>query len=269
MRILSLIKNNIISLYEKNNQKYYTKHKEEYSVDQFKNKYDGQECFIVGNGPSLRPEDLDLIYNRNFVTFASNRIHKIYNETIWRPTYFTISDGMYIYDRDTLSKIVETKPEAFFTRSQFTKYLKGINCNVFFLDSNISRELLDSPQFSNDCNCIIYDIATVTYFSIQIAAYMGFKKIYLIGMDNIYTYSKLRDGSIVRNEGVGNYFGNKEKEIPDPSKAISTWEMDVAYEFADKYSREHGFRIYNATRGGFLEKFERVNLDEILKVNDE
>ncbi len=40
--------------------------------------------------------------------------------------------------------------------------------------------------------------------------------------------------------------------------------MEVAYEYAEKYSREHGFRIYNATRGGYLEVFERVNLNDVL-----
>lgn len=50
-----------------------------------------------------------------------------------------------------------------------------------------------------------------------------------------------------------------------PKTAPATWELDLAYEYADKYSRDHGFRIYNATRGGFLEKFERVSFDEVVK----
>ena len=30
------------------------------------------------------------------------------------------------------------------------------------------------------------------------------------------------------------------------------------------YSKKNGFRIYNATRGGFLEEFERVCLEDII-----
>ena len=41
-------------------------------------------------------------------------------------------------------------------------------------------------------------------------------------------------------------------------------EMTRAYISAEKYSREHGFRIFNATRGGKLEVFERVNFDTII-----
>ena len=119
-------------------------------------------------------------------------------------------------------------------------------------------------HFSQDLCKGVYTIATVTYMMIQVAVWMGFKEIYLLGMDNRYAYSRLRDGTIVRNEGVASWFSDNGQDIPDPSTAGATWEMDVAYEYAEQFSRTHGFRIYNATRGGFLEKFERVNLDEIL-----
>lgn len=39
--------------------------------------------------------------------------------------------------------------------------------------------------------------------------------------------------------------------------------MMKAYEKAEEYSRKHGFRIYNATRGGNLEVFERVCFDSL------
>ena len=93
---------------------------------------------------------------------------------------------------------------------------------------------------------------------------MGFEEIYILGADNRYAYSRLKDGTVVKNEGVASYFSETGEKMPDPSSAVSTWEMDAAYEYAEKYSKEHGFRIYNATRGGFLEKFERVSLDEVL-----
>ena len=34
-----------------------------------------------------------------------------------------------------------------------------------------------------------------------------------------------------------------------------------SYQIAEEYSRTHGFRIFNATRGGCLEVFERVDFD--------
>ena len=257
MRIIEKIRDSI-------NQKYFDKHKHKYSISDFEKKYYGSKCFIIGNGPSLTGRDLDLISEKGYITFASNKIYNIFNDTKWRPTYVTVSDPQFIRDNRVLKNIVAINPEMLFVRSQFAYDVKSSGCTVCPVHANASRELLDTPRFSMNCKEIIYDIGTVTYFSIQLAAYMGFKEIYLLGMDNRYAYSRLRNGTIVKNEGVVNYFGENGIVLPEPNSAVSTWEMDVAYEYAEMYSRKNGFRIYNATRGGFLDKFDRVSFDEII-----
>ena len=40
--------------------------------------------------------------------------------------------------------------------------------------------------------------------------------------------------------------------------------MIDAYKVAKQYADDHNIKIYNATRGGKLEVFERVDLDDIL-----
>ena len=39
----------------------------------------------------------------------------------------------------------------------------------------------------------------------------------------------------------------------------------MAYEAAEKYTESKGIKIYNATRGGMLEVFERVDLDSLFE----
>jgi hypothetical protein len=39
--------------------------------------------------------------------------------------------------------------------------------------------------------------------------------------------------------------------------------MMNSYRRTEEYSRGHGFRIYNATRGGALEIFERADFDKL------
>ena len=57
------------------------------------------------------------------------------------------------------------------------------------------------------------------------------------------------------------YFqGSAETKPGNPPQVI---EMTYAYMSAEPYSRDHGFRIFNATRGGKLEVFERKNFDEV------
>ena len=72
---------------------------------------------------------------------------------------------------------------------------------------------------------------------------------------------KDEDGTIVKNDGIKSYFGEKNHEAENI--AVSSWQMEIAYQYAEKYSRENGFRVYNATRGGYLEVFERVDFDSL------
>ena len=230
-------------------------------LNALKGKYKGRRCFVLGNGPSLTASDLDML--KGEITFASNAIYKIFSETSWRPTYYAIFDEGVGAREGMLENASKLDCIKFFREQGYLVYRKaaGKNC---YIHTWHSRKYLDDPHFSENLTSGLYTIATVTYSMIQIARWMGFDEIYLLGMDNKYKFSQLRDGTVVRNEGVCNYFGEEAKEEPLPATAPATWENDAAYEYAEKYSREHGFRIYNATRGGFLEKFERVDLDEVL-----
>lgn len=231
-------------------------------LKELKDKYKGGRCFIIGNGPSLTGQDLEML--KNEITFATNKIYKIFPRTTWRPTYYGMLDeGVGRSEGVSEGASGIDCCMKFFRMEGWYAFhkIRGRKC---YLHSWWSRKYLDDPHFSlNLCNGV-YTIATVTYMMLQIAVWMGFKEIYLLGMDNRYAYSRQRDGTIVRNEGAASWFSDNGQELPDPSTAGATWEMDAAYEYAEKFSREYGFRIYNATRGGFLEKFERVNLDEVL-----
>jgi hypothetical protein len=50
----------------------------------------GTRAFIVGNGKSLKPDQLDMLHKHNEVCFGVNRIHLMYDRTKWRPTYCTM-----------------------------------------------------------------------------------------------------------------------------------------------------------------------------------
>ena len=59
-----------------------------------KDKYKGQAGFVIGNGPSLKIEDLTEIKKHGFVSIASNKIYLAFNETDWRPNFFTMADTL-------------------------------------------------------------------------------------------------------------------------------------------------------------------------------
>jgi hypothetical protein len=106
---------------------------------------------------------------------------------------------------------------------------------------------------------------TVTYGAIQLAYYMGFSEVYLVGIDHNYSISLNEKGVPVMKDDVKDYFeGSKasNKGLNLPRIVESTMAYMTARKFADAHE---GFTVYNATRGGKLEAFERVNLDEVLR----
>ena len=225
-----------------------------------KDKHKGERCFIIGNGPSLTPEDLGML--KNEITFSSNRIYNIFSKTDWRPTYYAIFDGLVASGEGVADGINSINCEMKFVRRQgYYKAFKPINAPVCYVKTYHSRKYLDAPEFSMDASKGIYTIGTVTYAMIQLAVHMGFKEIYLLGMDNRYAFSRLRDGSIVENKNVTSHFA---ADTNQKAYAAATWEMDVGFEYSESFSKDNGFRIYNATRGGFLEAFERVDFDSII-----
>ena len=78
--------------------KNYKKYRDTRSIKKFKNKYNGQTCFVIGNGPSMRFADLDRIHALGIASFACNKIYLGFQETQWRPTFYFISDSKIIKD---------------------------------------------------------------------------------------------------------------------------------------------------------------------------
>ena len=232
------------------------------AISAYKHKYKGQSCFVIGNGPSLLPEDLDKLNEKKIITFASNKVYKIFDKTAWRPTFYAMVDES-VADDECIKQNNNFSCEAKFFRRQGWYVYRKIK-GAIYMNSWHSRKYLEVPNFSEELSEGVYTIATVTYVLLQMARYMGFSKIYLLRMDNRYKFGMDRKGQVYRNKDVLSYFGEQDSDEEMPKIAPAIWELDLAYEYADKYSREHGFRIYNSTRGGFLEKFERVQFDEVI-----
>ena len=229
-------------------------------LKRFKGMHKDQRCFIIGTGPSLTIEDLENL--KGEITFGSNRIFEIFPKTTWRPTYYVNQDFKLI--------------------DKFQEEIKNVDCSHAFLPIDTlplfgEREDFSyfvlrhkdfypgDADFSTHINRFLGQGFTVTYGAIQLAFYMGFKDVYLVGIDHNYSISLNEKGVPVMKDDVKDYFeGSKasNKGLNLPRIVESTMAYMTARKFADKHP---DFNIYNATRGGKLEAYERVSLDDVLK----
>ena len=227
-----------------------------------KNKHSGERCFIIGNGPSLTAEDLTLL--KEEYTFASNRIFYIFPKTTWRPTYYCGQDYVVIEDiADKLESFVGDCKKVFISSRCWDVIPENVRrkpniCFFFPRFKGVHKEDIFSDQIEN----FVSDGGTVTYAAIQLAVYMGFSKIYLLGCDHNYSSASFQDNSINNKEVANNYFEGMPTDIKltKPRTDNSTLSFIKAKEYCDA----HGIAIYNATRGGKLEVFKRVKLEDVV-----
>ncbi len=205
----------------------------------YKNMHHGQKCLVVGNGPSLRLEDILRV--RDVYTFGVNRIYLLSEK--WQPDYYVCMDQKVLEDENIYSCRAKTK---FFPASVKERLKEGDE--YVFLSNRYSYESVFEVPFSDDITHTVYSGGNVIYAVLQIAVYMGFVEIYLVGVDCSYPKDK-----------PSHFYGNDFDVGGDPQWGISI----NSFQSAKKYADAHGIKIYNATRGGELEVFERVDFDTL------
>jgi hypothetical protein len=228
------------------------------TLQQLRNIHLNRRCFIIGNGPSLKPGDLDRL--KHEITFAFNRIYYIFDKTDWRPTYYFSEDNKTVFNSIAEINNLDLNHKFFPVNFpwDYNLHFKDATYYIFkFGDRN------KEPDFSGNLVNGIYWGNTVAYSAIQMAVYMGIKEIYLLGVDHNFSKTVNDKGEIVIDHTAKDYFSEKYNVDKEDLYIPNTEASTRAFRAAKKYADQHNIRIYNATRGGKLEVFERVDFDKI------
>ncbi len=225
-----------------------------------KGKYEGLRCFIVGNGPSLSLDDLKIIEKEH--CFGFNRILEVFDKTSWRPEFYFVLDRKIVkFISDNINKV-----DAKYKFLHFMAGGKGIKADsaTFFVCHDwryvVRKNSFVKTKMSKDISRYISVNYSVASAAIEIAIYLGFKEIILIGVDNKYSHWIDKHGKM-HIDNIDDY------KLTKPHDFASICHIDAlnsCYEFYRKYADANGIKIYNATRGGCLEAFERKELEELL-----
>lgn len=260
-RILAFLPKNILDLIKHIK---YLKLPYKEKIIKLKNKFDKKTCFIIGNGPSLSPDDLTKI--KNYYSFAVNKIYYIFNQTSWRPNFYVSVDKRTI--NECYDKMKNEKTICFFDYSVKNNKSYSDSNNIYLIN-NRQRFYLNRFKknrlfkFSKDISNCVEAGETVIYNAIQIAAYMGFKKIILLGVD--FNYSKVfsTNGNVKITSDNNSYFSHRlDEKNENVSNIIG---QNCAFRSAKIHCKNYGISIYNSTRNSKLELFDFISLEELIE----
>jgi len=218
------------------------------------NIHKGKRCFIIANGPSLKKTNLKLL--KDEITIGMNRIYLIAEEIGFLPNYLVVSDVP-----------IQLK--------QFTEEYKNVNTDRFynwlskklFKDSNFINYFYPhfKLDFSSDFSKKIGNSKSVTFTCIQLAFYIGFSEVYLIGKDHSYNL-KAKPGTNIKADGnEQNHFISGYYKPGQLFGAPDYEEEEYSYKLAKKAFEESGRSIFDATIDGNLNIFEKVDYFSLFK----
>ena len=213
-----------------------------------KDSHKGERCFVVGNGPSLKNTDLSML--KNDFCIGMNRIFLAADELGFRPDILVCVNDLVV--EQSVEEFNNLQMPKFFSW-RARKWLKMDPWSHFIYTS------YTSPRFSKDVSGRVWEGATVTNVCLQLAYHLGFNEVILIGVDHSFA-TKGKPNTTIQSQGddpnhfSAAYFGKGFRwQLPD----LETSEL--GYRMARQAYEQSGRRILDATIGGKLDIFEKVD----------
>jgi hypothetical protein len=240
--------------------------------EKLRGRHAGQRCFVIGNGPSLQKQDLAPLANE--VTFVMNAFwkHPIL-DTGWQPTYFCFADAVCWDGTDAVKEFFKSVRQ----RAPRAEHLFPVEGKPV-VERDALLPLAATHFFAFQTHALGFSVAdtfdltrpvpfpfSTAQLAIMAAIFMGCSPIYLMGLDHDWLAHRGQDT---------HFFSGRSLENHPTATGELSYSYDVEMEALLKLWRgyrklaslaeAHGQQILNATEGGFLDVFERVNYASII-----
>jgi len=235
------------------------------TLSQLRGAYAGDSCLVFGNGPSLTLEIIEEIQEsiKGMFSFACNGFCMVFEETKYRPNavcmsnHYGLKSYLHLYSPETLKfikagweEVIDYVPERIYSlpfscSHEGGKGLHAKHNELFIGEGNFSRD----PQTRNYCGDTV-----VLDFCVPVAYYMGFKQIFLLGVDCDYTKGYFHP-DVIQHSPVGML----SMSSGDDSIAIAS------YRYTYEYLRSHGRYIYLITPSPKLSFIPTISLQDVIR----
>lgn len=224
-------------------------------LESFRNRHEGEDCFIIGNGPSLNKMDLTRL--NEYYTFGLNKIFLIFKRQPLRLSYHVAVNSLVI--KQSVEAIKKMDCVSFL--AMVPKWQHRLQSDTIYSLGDI----VGSSLFFKDLTLGVNKGYTVTYVAMQIAYFMGFKRVFLIGVDHNFAQQgnpneKQVMGSNDPNHFDPNYFKGQEWHLADLEHS------ELFYTLAKYMFERDGRQIFDATIDGKLAIFEKVAYEDALRM---
>jgi hypothetical protein len=216
-------------------------------LGRFRDAYRGERCVIVCNGPSLNLMDLRCL--RREIVFGLNKIHLGLDRFGFHPRFLVVvNEKVAAQAGDALRALQAIK----FVGARAARHLPedGLTHHLAILDPPV--------VFSTDIETGVREGGTVTHATLQIAYYMGFREVVIVGMDHRFTFDGAphetrRMAGPDPNHFSPDYFQGQDWDNPDLARS------EASYAEARRVFEADGRIILDATVDGACTVFEKVD----------
>lgn len=254
-----------------------------HSNSRFKNLHEGERCFILGNGPSIKKEDLTCL--KNEYVFVVNQCTRLPFIQEINPNYYICIDNTFFNidenkpeDRellDTFIKLKDLSPEleCFFPIEEKAHFVEKFGLDKLLNINYFQRGLSFHGKYKRDINYAgpVAGFGTVVHNAITLAIYMGFKEIYLLGCDNtgIVVTIKTALNTVSDSEYAYSVSENEKKRMSkmiegkfeEYCKAYYYTVRD--YRWLDGYCKKKGVELVNLSSETVIDSVKRSRLEKV------
>lgn len=229
------------------------------NLRRIRSRFDRKKVIIICNGPSLLKINFDLLENCGYYTIGLNKINLLFDRTDFRP-HAIVAVNPYVIEQN----------RDYYSSTSIPLYLEQKSARSFGLNATKNRTLLFSsegfPGFSRDIAYSVAQGATVTYVAMQLAYFMGFTQVALIGCDHNFDTKGPDHKVVIASNKDPNHFDPRYFAGGVPWQLPSISESEESYIRAKRFFGYDNRFIYNCTVGGKLEIFQRITLEEFVSM---
>ena len=220
----------------------------------FRNRHEGETAVILCNGPSLNKVDLNLL--RGVPTFGLNKIYLLFERTDFRPDYLVSYIGDVV--RQSVQHYLGLDMPLFLSQEAIRHIPPGTRENVYYMGEHKRFTFSLNPEMEICCGF------TVTYVALQMAFFMGFRRVVIVGADHDFGYEGEPDKWTVIDKPRAMHFDPTYFDSGESWQTPNLRMIEAHYALARDAYLHMGREIVNATEGGKLEVFPRARLEELV-----